>query len=456
MLTDPLCMKKVGIIGGGIAGLSIAEAIHEFAPSAHPVVFESSEHPGGKIQTFVKDGFVIETGPHGFLDKESRVDDLIERLGLKDQVVVANENANNRYLVRHGALKKLPLKPQAFLFSSILPLAQRLRVLMEPWVAANPGAKEESVYDFAARRLGQGVADVLIDAFVTGIFAGDPKKLSVQAAFPMLQTMEKDYGSLIKAQKDMKARAAAKPRLLSFKNGLGTLTQALANKVEVRCGQEVQQIKKKENRYVLRTKNSSEDFDVIVLATPAHVSAKLTQTLRRKYAEQLASIPFVPVSVAVQCFHARDVQRELDGFGFLVPHLENRPVLGSIWASTVFTDHAPDGTVMFRTLVGGRRLPENAEGPDEDILQRVRSQLEHFCGLRTDAEAIVQEVIRWPKGIPQYEIGHADRVAAVDHFERDFPGLFFAGNSYRGVSMIQCISESVDVANKIQSFLTAK
>ena len=242
-------MKKIGIIGGGIAGLSIAEAVHEFAPSAHPVVFESSEHPGGKIQTFVKDGFVIETGPHGFLDKESRVEELIERLGLKDQVVVANENANNRYLVRHGALKKLPLKPQAFLFSSILPLAQRLRVLMEPWVAANPGAKEESVYDFAARRLGQGVADVLIDAFVTGIFAGDPKKLSVQAAFPMLQTMEKDYGSLIKAQKDMKARAAAKPRLLSFKNGLGTLTQALANKVEVRCGQEVQQIKKKENHY---------------------------------------------------------------------------------------------------------------------------------------------------------------------------------------------------------------
>ncbi|MEE2902548.1 MAG: protoporphyrinogen oxidase [Myxococcota bacterium] len=449
-------MKKIGIIGGGIAGLSIAEALCEFAPNLHPIVFESSEQAGGKIQTFTKEGFVIETGPHGFLDKEPRVDELIDRLGLRSEVVVANEDANNRYLVRNGTLKKLPLKPQGFLFSGILPLSQRLRVLFEPWVAANQSSEDESVYDFAARRLGPGVADVLIDAFVTGIFAGDPKKLSVQSAFPMLRTMERDYGSLIKAQKDMKARALTKPKLLSFKNGLGTLTQALAKKVEVRCQQAVQKIQKKGTRYLLHTADASEYVDAIVLAAPAHVSGKLTQSLNKRYAKQIASIPFVPVNVAVQCFHRQDIKRELDGFGFLVPHLEDRPVLGSIWASTVFTDHAPDATVMFRTLVGGKRLPENAEGSDEEILQRVRKQIEHFCGLSAQARPIVQEVIRWPRGIPQYEIGHSERVAAIDAFEREVPGLFFAGNSYRGVSMIQCISEAIDVSDKLQKFFAAE
>ena len=448
-------MKKVGIIGGGIAGLSIAEALCEFAPTVHPIVFESTSQPGGKIQTYKKEGFVIETGPHGFLDKEPRVDDLIDRLGLRNELVVANEDANNRYLVRGGGLKKLPLKPQSFLFSSILPLTQRLRVLMEPWVAANQGNEDESVYDFAARRLGQGVADVLIDAFVTGIFAGDPKQLSVKSAFPMLRTMERDYGSLIKAQKNKKAKSAMKPQLLSFRNGLGTLTQALASKVDVRCSQAVQKIQKRGSQYIIHTADSSEKFDAIILATPAHVSAKLTQGLSKKYSDQIASIPFVPVSVVVQCFRTEDIGRELDGFGFLVPHLEERPVLGSIWASTVFTDHAPEGTAMFRTLVGGRRLPGNAEGTDEEIANRVRNQLEHLCGLRPDATALVQEVIRWPQGIPQYEIGHSKRVAAIDALEQEFAGVFFAGNSYRGVSMIQCVSEAIDVSNKVQSFFAS-
>jgi len=449
-------MKKIGIIGGGIAGLSIAEALCEFAPNLHPIVFESSAQVGGKIQTYTKKGFVIETGPHGFLDKEPRVDELIDRLGLRDEVVVANEDADNRYLVSNGGLRLLPLKPQGFMFSSLLPLPQRLRVLFEPWVATNHSSKDESVYDFAARRLGQGVADVLIDAFVTGIFAGDPKKLSVASAFPMLCSMERDHGSLIKAQKEMKARAIKKPKLHSFRNGLGTLTQALAEKVEVRCEQAIQKIQRKGNRYILHTKDSSEYVDAVVLAAPAHVSGRLTQSLSKKYSKQINSIPFVPVNVVVQCFYARDIKRALDGFGFLIPHLEDRPILGSIWASTIFTDHAPDGTVMFRTLLGGKRLPENAEGSDEEILQRARHQLEDLCGLNPRALPIVQEVIRWPMAIPQYEIGHSERVAAVDRFEREVPGLFFAGYSYRGVSMIKCISEAIDVSNKVQAFFSSE
>ena len=446
-------MKTVAIIGGGITGLSLAEAIQRLCKDLKPIVLEAGDRPGGKIQTRQVDGFVVETGPHGFLDKEPSVSALIERLGLSEQLVLANEESNNRYVLRQSQLRKLPLKPPAFLFSDVLPLADRLRVIFEPWVGpASPGA-EESVYDFAKRRLGEGVANVLVDAFVTGIYAGDPKRLCVKSAFPKLSAFEQEFGSLIRAQKRLKKTSSGPGNLYSFKNGLGTLTDAIAKRVDVRCTQSVKRLRKKGKVFTVETDSDSYQVDAVVLATPAFEAARLSRPLGKRFADCLDEIPYAPVSVVIHGFSREFVRRPLDGFGFLVPGCESRPVLGSIWASTVFADHAPDGSVMFRTLLGGRRHPEHAQGDDAQIAQRARLQLEEMCGLDPEAQPILQEVIRWDKGIPQYELGHVARVAAADEFEAAVPGLFFTGNAYRGIAMIQCIAEAEQTAEKLGKYL---
>ena len=194
---------QVVIVGAGISGLAIAESIERHSAAAgrpiRPVILEAEPEAGGKITSHKEQGFVIDSGPHGFLDKEPKMFELIERLGLSDRVIGANKEAENRFIVRQGRLRKLPSSPPAFLAGDVLPLLGKLRVLWEPFAARRPEA-EESVWQFAARRIGKPAADVLIDAMVTAIYGGDPKKLSLPAAFPRMFELETQYGSLIKAQ----------------------------------------------------------------------------------------------------------------------------------------------------------------------------------------------------------------------------------------------------------------
>jgi protoporphyrinogen/coproporphyrinogen III oxidase len=446
-------MKTVAIIGGGIAGLSLAEAIKRVCEQIQPIVFEAGARPGGKIATRTVDGFVVETGPHGFLDKEPAVRALIQRLGIADQLVCANDKASNRYVLRQSKLRLIPTKPPAFLFSDVLPLAARMRIMLEPWVAKSDHAVEESVHGFASRRLGVGAADVLLDAFVTGIYGGDPHRLSVASAFPRMVELEKEYGSLIRASMKLK-KGPGDVQMQSFKNGLGTLIDALAQQLDVRCDESIKRIEKKGAVFNLHSTTQTVQADAVVLATPAFEAARLTRPLGKRFADTLAEIPYAPVSVVVQGFAQTDVSRPLDGFGFLVPGPEQRSVLGSIWASTVFCDHAPSGMVMFRTLLGGRRAPQNAQGSDEELAQRARLELQKICGLNPDTAPVLQEVIRWDKGIPQYEMDHREKVRAADGLEESIPGLFFAGNAYRGVAMIQCIAEAEKLALRIGNQLS--
>lgn len=459
---------RVVIVGAGISGLAIAEAIERHSTAAgkpiRPLLLEAEAQAGGKITSVREQGFVVDTGPHGFLDKEPKMFALIDRLGLSDRVIGANKEAENRYIVRQGNLRKLPSSPPAFLAGDVLPWSGKLRVLWEPFAARRPEI-EESVWQFAARRIGRQAADVLIDAMVTGIYGGDPKKLSLPAAFPRMFELETQYGSLIKAQLRLaQERKKALPpganapkggaggptgTLHSFKDGLGELTSALARRADLRPQATLRMLGREGAGFRLRGEGLDERADHVVLAIPAFDAEALLRPHAEGPAQVIGQIPYASIVVVVAGYSAAAVKRPLDGFGFLIPNGEGRSILGAISASSVFPIHVPEGTVMLRTLLGGDRHPELMEKSDAELVHLARSELAQWVGLDPNAAPVVERVIRWPRGIPQYTLGHAQRVAAADALEAALPGLYLAGNAYRGVAMLNCVADADRVGARV-------
>ncbi|MEL6183090.1 MAG: protoporphyrinogen oxidase [Myxococcota bacterium] len=471
--------RQVAILGGGISGLATAEALERRAEAAgtplRVTVLEEGDTPGGKIQSYEKHGFVVETGPHGFLDKEPKMFELIDRLGLRDELVPANVASARRFVARAGKLRELPHSPLHAIWSDILPLSGKLRIALEPFMSG-PTDHEESVRAFAARRIGPQAADVLVDAMVTGIYGGDPNRLSLASAFPRMFELERDHGSLFKAQfavaKQRRAERALAAgngavvpaqsgtgapvgTLHSFRRGLGTLTRALAARVNVSCESSVQALEAQEGKWRVRTSGETLEVDAVVSTVPSFVAQELVGPHAPAIAESIGAIHYAPCSVVVQAFKQEDVARSTDGFGFLIPGREKRDLLGSIWASTVFPVHAPEGQVMFRSMLGGRRRPELGRASPEELAGRARQELERWMGLRAGAEPVLEEVIPWPQAIPQYEMGHASRVEAADEVERALPGLFLSGNAFRGVAMLACVAEADTVSERVMSHLAS-
>ncbi len=404
---------RIAVLGAGITGLATA---HHLRDRAEVVVFEASDRAGGNIRTEDFEGCRVEWGPNGFLDNEPATLELVEELGLTPRLVRASQEAAVRYVWRDGRLRELPAKPPSFLLSDCLPLGARLRVLMEPFAAKPPG-DDESVYDFAARKIGRGAADVLVDAMVTGVFAGDPRRLSVRSAFPKLYNLEAEYGSLIRGSKGR--GFGPKGTLTSFDEGLEVLVRALAKDLDV--------------RYASRLDELPGDFDHVVCTAPASRAAEL---LGGALAPLLRRIPGGPVAV-VALIYKRPVDVP-EAFGFLVPRGQGLRVLGTLYDSSIFPNRAPEGWRLFRTLVGGRRDPQALELADDELLGVVARDLERAWGAFPEPDA--WKVIRHPLGISQYEIGHQ---ALLEEIEAACPPwLRLAGASYRGVALNLCIKDA--------------
>ena len=475
--------RFVAVIGGGISGLAAAEAVQRYTASggspARVVVFESDAVSGGKIKTAVDNGFVVETGPHGFLDREPKMFALINRLGLESELVSANTASARRFLVRDGLLREIPSSPFAFLRSDILPWSGKLRLLLEPFVPGRPDPSE-SVFDFAARRIGVQAADTLIDAMVTGIYGGDPRQLSLKSAFPRMYELERDYGGLVRAlfalawQKKWRERKLLAPgsktksptktkspvgapagTLHSFRRGLGTLVQALAEKTEVHTRSEIRSIKPSAQGWLVRTPAEEIRVDAVVSTVPSYVLRALLVDFEPRGAEEVGQVPYVPCSVVVQCFDQAHVKRSTDGFGFLLPGREQRPVLGSIWASTVFPDHAPQGQVMFRTMIGGARNAELGRASKTELASIARAELNHWMGVDPRPEPNFEAVIPWPEAIPQYNLGHDAVVEAADGLESQYPGLFIGGNGFRGAALLACVAHGDEVGQRVAAHLSS-
>ena len=299
---------------------------------------------------------------------------------------------------------------------------------------------------------------------MSGIYAGDPEQLSVRAAFPRLHTLEQRYGSLFRGAilgARERRRTAEKPKTaavsFSFRDGMQTLTDALAAALtDVQCGaRAVELARDPDGMYVVSVDRAGQAAHLraraLVLAVPAYAASALVRSLAPGAAASLEAIPYAPVVVVASAYRRSDVGHPLDGFGFLAPAREKPRVLGSLFSSTMFEQRAPGDTVVFTTFLGGRRNPTLIAASDEELLQTVRSELERLVAAR--GSPLFSEITRWPRAIPQYTIGHLQRIAQVERAERELPGLTFCANYRGGVSISDCITNGEAMAVTVSAYL---
>lgn len=450
---------KTTIVGAGISGLATAHAMLSRNPQAEIVVLESGQRVGGKVWTETSpEGFICEGGVNGFLDKIPRTLQLCDEVGLTP--VKANAAAEKRYVFSQQELHKLPETPPEFLTSRLLSVPGRLRVLWEILVGGTD-KQDESLEEFATRRLGREAFEKLIDPMASGVFAGDATKMSVKSCFPRIREVEAQYGSLIRAlvKLQLQARARGKKnipgpgpggRLTSFGPGMSSLTDALAARLgsRIQLATAVESLSRRGNSYALHMHDGTEqETEVLILAVPAYVQSHILREFDPRLAQLLAGIAYPPLSVVCLGYREASNLAAPDGFGFLVPSREQRSILGTIVDSNVFPGRAPAGHVLLRTMVGGARTPRLAELPDESLIDHVRADLKDITGLA--AAPAFSRIFRHEKAIPQYLVGHAARLVEIDQALASHPGLVLTGNAFRGVSLNDCVVNAWKTAESL-------
>ncbi len=451
-------MKKVCVIGGGISGLCVAYRLKQ--KGAGVLLVERKAVCGGNIQTERNDDFLIEWGPNSTL-ASTHLFELVAELGLLDEVAPANATAKKRYILKGGKLRALPLKIVQIVGTDILSTKAKLKLLGEPFVKGK-SPEGESVAEFFRRRLGQEVLDYAVDPFVSGIFAGNPDELSIESAFPSLFKMEADYGSILRAtalgKKEKPGKFVPKEisRTVSFKNGMQTLTDKLAENLagEIRTETEVVECKTENGKWKIKTDDAeinAKSFDAIVVATPSFVAAELVDDFDGELSQRLSEIYHPPLAVIVSAFKKKDINFDLDGFGFLIPKVERRKILGSLWSSVIFEKRAPENVHLLTTFIGGARNAELFDKSDDELFQIAQTELNEILGLK--GEPIFQRIRRWKKAIPQYNIGYEKITDSIEDFKKEHAGFFFCSNFYRGISVSDCIKSSVVATEEILDYL---
>lgn len=454
-------MKRVVIVGGGLSGLATAFRIREAHPTYHLTLLEANQRLGGNIGTDRVDGFTVERGPNGLFDAKPHAVQLCRDLGIGDRLIPATEGSRkNRFLYLKGKLHRLPGDPLGLLLSPVLSFGAKVRMLTEPFrkrPADTPD--DESVAAFARRRFGKEAADVFVDALVTGIHAGDPERLSVAAAFPRLPLFERECGSVIRgvmrSAKQRKEAAIARgeqpapQRMWSFREGLQVLIDTLAAKLGgvVRTGVSVNGLSLNGGEWTVHANGEQFAADSVVLTSPARHQAELLAPLNARLGELAGGIRYAAVNVAVLGYREADAPVRPDGFGYIAPQNTRRDVLGVQWCSSTFPDRAPPGHVLWRALCGGANRADVTNLPDDEFVKLVHREMTVTMGVT--GEPVFARVVRWPRAIPQYELGHPARVAEVIKLAEAFPGLVLGGNAYHGVAINDCCEQAEAITRRV-------
>jgi oxygen-dependent protoporphyrinogen oxidase len=453
--------SDVIVVGGGISGLACAWWLQQRGKRVR--LLESASRAGGCIGTTQSHGCLFESGPNSILDTSPLISRLLDETAIVAERVDASPAARNRFVLRDGALVPVPLSPAAFLATPLFSARAKLRLLREPFIGRAPADSEETVAQFVRRRLGGEFLDYAINPFVGGVYAGRPEQLSLRAAFPRLHTLEQQYGSLIRGQifgARRRAREAQKSKhaaaMFSFRNGMETLTGAIARRLEhIELGCAVEAVVKDGSAYTVTAKadGASRRYRAraVVLAAPAYAAAPLVASIAPTAAAALQAIPYPPVAVVCSAYARDAIRHGLDGFGVLAPECEGRQILGSLFSSTLFEGRAPAGKVLLTTFVGGMRQPELARLDDAALSELVGCELGAMLGATTPPEFV--QIRRWAQAIPQYTPGHSARMQAIETAERAQPGLFFCANYRGGVSVGDCVASAECVVDAVADFI---
>lgn len=442
---------RVVVVGGGITGLTAAFTLQEEARRLDAplalTVLDALPRPGGHAQTRREDGFLVEAGPNGFLDRGPHARVLVDALGLGPRLVEARPEAKRRFILRGGRLCQVPDSPATLFTSPALSWRAKLRLMCEPFAPGPPSGVEETVFQFASRRIGREAADLLVDAAVSGISAGDSRRLSVSAQFPLMVELERDHGSLLRAMVARRRAGRGPSTLLSFDEGMGTLVTALATRLGgvVQSNSRLSDVDRHGTAWRLRVEGGEIlEADHVVLAVPAAAAAPVLDRVDPSLAAWLHGIEYAGVVVVALGYHVRDVPRPLDGYGYLVTRPEGLATLGVVWESSLFPGRAPEGAALLRVLMGGSRRPDVVQGSNERKAELARDELRTAMGIR--AAPCHASVYTWPRAIAQFTLGHHDRRAGMRDRLRRHPGLTVCGTSYDGVSFNHAVESGQTTA----------
>lgn len=440
---------KIGIIGAGITGLVAA---WKLVRSGHQVtLYERHHQPGGSIRTERDGEWIKELGPNTLQVRSEIVNDLLEELELHDEIVEANPEASRRYILFNGELQALPGSIREAWNSPLFGRETALNLLREPFRRKGRDS-DESLSSFVKRRLGSEVLERAINPFVAGVYAGDPDLLSVRHAFPSLYHLEQKWGSLLTGsllgQRERRRKGRIPARLLSFRGGLQTLPDRLADPLDIRYGHTIDRVQRDGSGWRLIHKGvASEPFDRVIVNVPFYHFSEQLLDGGGELLGHTSTLLYPPLSVLHTGFRRDDLHHPLDGFGFLVPERERRTLLGTLFSSTLFPNRAPDGHVLLTSFIGGVRDRERASKPTEELINDLMREFREILGIR--AEPVRVEHTYWPHAIPNYTIEYDAVLEAIDRVEERNPGVHLAGNARSGVSVPDCMEQGLRLARLI-------
>ncbi len=468
--------KRVAIVGGGISGLASAFHLLELAASREApielVLFERGDRLGGPLDTIRRDGFVIETGADSFLSEKPAAADLARRLGLEAELIGTNQQFRKTCVVRNGRLVEIPegfslvaptwLGP--IMRSPLLSPLGKMRLAIEPLIPRRRIAGDESLGSFVRRRMGKEVLDRIAQPLAGGIYTADPERLSLGATMPRFVEMERVHGSVIRGLKTanrdrLQAAGTSGARwslFLTPRGGMRTLVDSLASRLDecVRLGTEVAEISPRAGGagWKLRLKAGGEfEADAVVIAAPAHSAARMLQKQDAGLARALGAIDYSSAATVNFAYRANDFPHMPETFGFVVPLKERRKIIACSFSSVKFAGRAPEGSVLLRTFLGGALQDQMMQLDDAAMVAAAREELSALLGVR--AEPILTEVRRWPASMPQYAVGHLERVVEIERRARELPGLTLCGAAYRGVGIPDCIASGEHAAASVFAWL---
>ena len=448
------------ILGGGISGLSAALELKKAGKEF--ILLEATSELGGKIKSISQDGFIIEAGPNTVLINNPETKQLLESLNLWEELVFPEEEAvKKRFVLKNGSIEAIPTSLQEALKSKLFSTFTLLSILREPFIAAKKDEKDESLANFSRRRFGKQIFEDFITPFVTGIYAGDPEKMSIKHTLSVLKEAEEKYGSVLKGiPKVMKARKAKneaagipKQKIFTFQKGLSRLIEAIDNKIKdsVQTNAIVSEISNKSDKYFIKYEHRGNtktiEADTLICCLPANVTACLCKPLSQRFAKTLESINYVPAISASFSVDSKDIFFQKDAFGILSRKDEKVPFLGLLFSSRFFPHTAPEGKELLTVIGGGARYPELVTKNDEEILSELKNSISKLLGTKGDLKTL--KLVRWAEAIPQYEVGYDKIISEIEYFLSKHKNFYIAANYYKGVSVSDCIKNGTLIAHEI-------
>ena len=464
-------MKRIAIIGGGISGLSSAFTIEEKRESGTDVryvLFESSPRLGGVLVTDHVDGCLVEAGPDSFLTEKPWAADLCGKIGLGDQLIGSNDSERKTYIVAKGKLVVMPdglmfmvpTKIMPTVFSPLFSWRTKLRMAAEWFHPPHKASEDETVAEMVRRHYGPEMVELLADPLLSGVYGGEASGLSVRAVLPRFADMESKHGSLGRAMLESRKQARkkmgaaanvpARPLFTSLKDGMQQMVDALVARLDAKAlktSAVVQSVIRQDNGWTVCAGYQTDQFDAVIIATPAHAAADLLESTDENLARDLSEIKYSS-SVTVTLGYDEKVRRALPpGFGFLVPRSEGHRMLAATFVHNKFPHRAPENRALVRCFLGGARDEPILEMSGKEILEIVRGELRQIIAL--NAEPLFARVYKWKSAMAQYSVGHLERLQRIEALRQKLPGLALAGNGYNGIGVPDCVRSGTEAAGKV-------